>query len=102
TRTTHALTSGSTYTGWAIDQAALGFNKNLYSSLPFYLQMVEGAAHGAMLFNSNGMDVVLRDDSLTFKTIGGIVDLYVFAGPTPASVVDQYTQIVGRPGMMPY
>eukprot|EP01034_Spumella_vulgaris_P029295 gene29295-36320_t len=102
TRTNHALQSGKTYTGWAVDQPAMSLNTNLYSSLPFYVQMVDGNAHGVMLFNSNGMDVVLRDDSVTFKTIGGVVDLYVFSGPTPTNVVDQYTQIVGRPAMMPY
>jgi alpha-glucosidase len=55
-----------------------------------------------MLMNSNGMDIQLSDNSLTFKPIGGIIDLYVFSGSTPAAVVDQYTQIVGRPAMMPY
>lgn len=102
TRMNHALTSGTTYTGWALDQAALSMNKNLYGSLPFYMQMLDGSAHGAMLFNSNGMDVTLKDTSLTFKTIGGVVDLYIFVGPTPAQVVEQYTAIVGRPAMMPY
>jgi alpha-glucosidase (family GH31 glycosyl hydrolase) len=101
TRTTQAL-ADKTYTLWAIDQAALSMNTNLYGSFPYYLQMVNGAAHGAMLMNSNGMDVTLADTSLTFKPIGGIVDLYVFSGSTPAAVVDQYTQIVGRPTMMPY
>jgi alpha-glucosidase (family GH31 glycosyl hydrolase) len=74
----------------------------MYGSFPYYVQMINGTAHGAMLMNSNGMDVTLADTSLTFKPIGGIVDLYVFSGSTPAAVVDQYTQIVGRPTMMPY
>jgi alpha-glucosidase (family GH31 glycosyl hydrolase) len=87
---------------WAADIAALSFDKNLYGSFPFYLQMVNGLAHGAMLMNSNGMDVVLESNSLTFKTVGGVFDLYVFAGSTPTEVVSQYTDIVGRPTMMPY
>eukprot|EP01032_Pedospumella_encystans_P025930 gene25930-29291_t len=71
------------------------------SRRPFAV-MVNGTAHGAMLMNSNGMDIQLSDERLTFKPIGGIFDLYVFAGSSPAAVVDQYTQIVGRPMMMPY
>mmetsp|Transcript_34373 Transcript_34373/g.75764 ORF Transcript_34373/g.75764 Transcript_34373/m.75764 type:complete len:898 (+) Transcript_34373:22-2715(+) len=101
TRLTQALTP-STYTLWAIDQPALAFNTNLYSSFPFYLQVVDGSAHGALLLNSNGMDVVLGTDTLTYKTIGGVIDLYVFAGGSPQSVVEQYTYVVGRPTMMPY
>ena len=101
TRLSQALTK-KTYTLWAIDQPALAMNTNLYGSFPYYLQMVNGVAHGAMLMNSNGMDVDLADTSLTFKPIGGIFDLYVFSGSSPAAVVDQYTQIVGRPTMMPY
>merc|ERR1712000_699023 len=52
--------------------------------------------------NSNGMDIRLNDDSLTFSVIGGVVDLYVFSGSTPAAVSAQYTSVVGRPVMMPY
>eukprot|EP01038_Epipyxis_sp_PR26KG_P009449 gene9449-12733_t len=101
-RTNHALKTGKTYTMWAADVPSLVKDTNLYGSFPFYLQMVNGAAHGAMMMNSNGMDVDLQQNSITFKMIGGIIDLYVFAGSTPSQVVSQYTQIVGRPAMMPY
>ena len=81
---------------------AVFFGQNMYGSFPYYLQVVNGTAHGAMLMNSNGMDIQLSDERVTFKPIGGIFDLYVFSGSSPAAVVDQYTQIVGRPMMMPY
>ena len=41
-------------------------------SHPFYLEMRKnGLAHGVFLKNSNGMDVVVEETALQFKTIGG-------------------------------
>lgn len=102
TRTNHALTAGSKYTLWARDEPAAVFGVNLYGSLPYYLQMLNGKAHGAMMFNSNGMDVKLNQDSLTYSMIGGVVDLYVFVGSSPIEVSKQLTSVIGRPAMMPY
>ena len=48
------------------------------------------------------MDIVFAPGTLTFKVIGGIVDLFVVVGPTPADVVAQYTRVIGRPHMIPY
>ena len=32
--------------------------------------------------------------ALTYRTIGGVLDIYLFFGPTPDAVVQQYTQVV--------
>lgn len=40
-------------------------------SHPFYLEMRKGKAHGVFLRNSNGMDIILNDTSLTYRVIGG-------------------------------
>lgn len=40
--------------------------------------------------------------ALTFRTIGGILDFYVFTGPTPDDVIRQYTEVIGLPVMPPY
>ncbi|KAJ8974175.1 hypothetical protein NQ317_004852 [Molorchus minor] len=80
------------------------FNKNLYGSHPFYLALENSTnSHGVFFLNSNAMDVVLQPTpAVTFRTIGGVLDLYFFMGPTPGDVISQYTELVGRPYMPPY
>lgn len=39
---------------------------------------------------------------LEYNIIGGIIDLYFLAGPGPQDVARQYSDIVGKPAMMPY
>ncbi|XP_021239396.1 maltase-glucoamylase, intestinal-like, partial [Numida meleagris] len=81
-----------------------GYKLNSYGVHPFYMGMEEdGNAHGVLLLNSNGMDVTFQPTpALTYRTIGGILDFYVVLGPTPEVVVQQYTELVGRPVMPPY
>lgn len=76
---------------------------NLYGSHPFYLALEDGgSAHGVLLLNSNAMDVVLQPSpALSWRSIGGILDVYVFLGPEPKSVVQQYLDVVGRPAPGP-
>ncbi|XP_060242269.1 lysosomal alpha-glucosidase isoform X1 [Meriones unguiculatus] len=88
---------------WNRDMAPLP-GANLYGSHPFYLALEDGgSAHGVFLLNSNAMDVVLQPSpALTWRSTGGILDVYVFLGPEPKSVVQQYLDVVGYPFMPPY
>lgn len=40
--------------------------------------------------------------SLTFRSIGGILDIYIFTGPTPIQAIEQYQQAFGLPVLPPY
>jgi hypothetical protein len=68
---------------------------------PFYINLEQASAdetnvHGQFLLNSNAMDIDLQPlPALTYTTIGGIIDLYIFTGPTPQDVVEQYWDVIG-------
>ncbi|KAI4585152.1 hypothetical protein MJG53_006686 [Ovis ammon polii x Ovis aries] len=81
-----------------------GYKKNCYGVHPYYMAMEEdGSAHGVLLLNSNAMDVTFQPlPALTYRTTGGILDFYVVLGPTPELVTQQYTELIGRPVMVPY
>lgn len=81
-----------------------GYKKNSYGVQPYYMGLEEdGSAHGVLLLNSNAMDVTFQPlPALTYRTTGGILDFYVVLGPTPELVTKQYTELIGRPVMVPY
>lgn len=76
---------------------------NLYSSQPFYLALKKsGFASGGFLLNSNAMDAYVDIDSLKYRTIGGVIDFFLFTGPKPEDVIKQYQALVGLPVLVPY
>ncbi|CAH1800510.1 unnamed protein product, partial [Owenia fusiformis] len=79
------------------------YKGNLYGVHPFY-EVVENdfQTHGVLILNSNAQDVTVTPKSLIFRTIGGVLDLYIFLGPSPENVIQQYTTAIGLPFMPPY
>lgn len=47
----------------------------------------DGLSHGVFLKNSDPIDVVLQPaPAITFRVLGGILDFYIFLGPSPQEV----------------
>ena len=95
------LQSGN-YTLWNADNYTQP-QINMYGSHPAYFSLNpdDAFAHAVVLVNSNEMGVELTDAAITFRITGGVIDLYFLLGPTPQAVVDQYTELVGRPYLNP-
>uniref|UniRef100_A0A8D2MBE7 alpha-glucosidase n=1 Tax=Zonotrichia albicollis TaxID=44394 RepID=A0A8D2MBE7_ZONAL len=78
---------------------------NLYGAQTFFLCLEDntGASFGVFLMNSNAMEFVVQPaPAVTYRTIGGILDFYIFVGNTPEQVVQEYLQLVGLPALPAY
>lgn len=75
---------------------------NLYGSHPFFLGIRKGKSHGVFFRNSNGMDVIVDERKITFKALAGPLDIFIFIGPSPVEVIQQYSALVGLPFMPPF
>ncbi|PVD23121.1 hypothetical protein C0Q70_16384 [Pomacea canaliculata] len=77
---------------------------NHYGVHPFYTCVEkDGSTHGVLILNSSPQDYTFTPlPMLTYRTIGGVLDFYVFLGPNTENVVQQYTAVIGRPYMPPY
>ncbi|PGH18398.1 hypothetical protein AJ79_00466 [Helicocarpus griseus UAMH5409] len=100
---------------------------NLYGSHPFYLdtryfevqedgELVPMAdeehdtsrkyvsySHGVFLRNAHGHEILLQPDSLTWRTLGGSIDLYFYSGPSQPEVTKSFQlSAIGLPPLQQY
>ncbi|KKA30187.1 hypothetical protein TD95_001176 [Thielaviopsis punctulata] len=119
------LGNNLTRTLWAADVADQ-IDANLYGSHPIYLDTryyekgsktpVSGSAdsldrskeydsytHGVFMRNAHGQDILLQSNKLTWRSLGGSVDLYFYSGPQAKDVITTYQKtMVGFPAMQQY
>ena len=83
--------------------ATTGNKTLLTSNETDYNSTYESYSHGVFLRNTHGQEILMRPDNITWRTLGGSVDLYFFDGPSQAEVTKQYTiGAIGLPAMQQY
>ena len=78
-------------------------NLPLYGTHPFYLMKEnEVESHGVLFFNNNIQEVILTPKpAVTYRTTGGVLDFFVFLGPSNNDVMSQKTNLVGYTPLPP-
>ena len=96
---------GYGYVMWNSDTYAYGDDTDpIYVSVPFFMVMRAGRAHGFFLDNTfrSTFDVGREDQKLlAFGAPGGELNYYFIDGPTPKQVVSRYTELTGRTPLPP-
>ncbi|KAK3956020.1 glycosyl hydrolases family 31-domain-containing protein [Pseudoneurospora amorphoporcata] len=59
--------------------------------------------NGVFLRNAHAQEVLLRPEGITWRTLGGSIDLYFFEGPSAQDIIKSYQlSTVGLPAMQQY
>ena len=126
--TIHALRLGNNFTKtmWNSDNGDTP-DRNLYGTHPVYYdtryyetagggtskyvpwtKASSGSSYSSMTHavyyrNAHAHEILLKPDTITWRTLGGNIDLYFYAGPTVEEAAKQYqTSTVGVPAMQQY
>lgn len=60
-------------------------------------------SHAVFLRNAHGQEVLMRPSNVTWRTLGGNVDLYFYDGPSVTDIIKEYqTSTVGLPALQSY
>jgi alpha-glucosidase len=76
----------------------------LYQSIPFFITLCDGIAHGIFLDNTYRTFFDLghsEEHFYQFRAPGGPLDLYIILGPNITDVIDGYTSLTGKPYFIP-
>jgi alpha-glucosidase len=96
---------GSSFTMWTTDAYDYGDDTDpLYASIPFFMVIRAGRAHGIFLDNTFRSFFDLGHESeqrISFGAEDGELDYYFIYGPEPKRVVERYTALTGRMPLPP-
>jgi alpha-glucosidase len=122
----HQLRLGNnlTATSWAAD-AGTPLDYNIYGTHPVYLdtryyqqtpqgtwnystsananETYQSYTHAVYNRNAHGQEVLMNANNITWRLLGGSIDLYFFDGPTPQEAIQHYQkEATGFPAMQQY
>jgi alpha-glucosidase len=93
------------FTNWNTDAYAWQESTDpLYKSIPFFLAMRHGRAHGIFLDNTwrSWFDFgKAARDAYAFGADGGELDYYFIDGPAPKAVLERYADLTGKTPLPP-
>lgn len=97
---------GRTLTFWATDALPDhdATTDAMYQSVPFLITLTDGLAHGIFFDSSTRATAdigAMASGELAYQTCGTDLVTYLFAGPTLADVLRQFTAITGRMPPLP-
>jgi alpha-glucosidase len=96
---------GYSYTMWNSDTFAYENDTDpIYVSIPFYMVLRNGRAHGVFFDNTFRSNIDVGHTSqglLSFGADGGELDYYLIDGPDPKRVIQRYTEMTGRMPLPP-
>lgn len=99
-KTGHLNKQGEKYEMWNTDVYAPHNPETdpLYESIPYFMTLRNGLAHGIFFDNTfrTVFDMKSDSDYYSFEADGGQLDYYVLGGSTPKAVLNQYTYLTGK------
>ena len=100
-----AQRGGATFAMWNTDAYDYGDDTDpLYASIPFFMVVRGGRAHGVFLDNTfrSLFDIGHESESrLSFGAEDGELDYYFIQGPEPKAVIERFTALTGRMPLPP-
>lgn len=96
---------GYNYVMWNSDTYAYDSSTDpLYVSVPFFMVVRQGQAHGIFLDDTwrSSFDIGReRENLLTFGAVAGDLNYYFINGPEPKQVIERYTALTGHMPLPP-
>ncbi|ORY16006.1 glycosyl hydrolases family 31-domain-containing protein [Clohesyomyces aquaticus] len=111
----HDFRLGNNYTQtfYAVD-AGNSIDRNVYGVIPFYQETryhngLDTTSHGVYARNAHGQEWLMRENTITYRTLGGSFDLYFLSGQSGnggssalTTIAQFQTGCIGTPAMQMY